>query len=110
MSDVPVKLPMPELKKLLREAKQAVPAHTVWQHYGGIRYWVIGHTIDKNSNYVRVVYVHEDQRGLPDQVPFDCIMQEWKEQLQTERFSGERFTKVSDTPMPTETPDVRTAN
>lgn len=110
MSDVPVKLPMPELKKLLREAKQAVPAHTVWQHYGGIRYWVIGHTIDKNSNYVRVVYVPEDQRGLPDQVPFDCLMQEWKEQLQTERFSGERFTKVSDTPMPTETPDVRTAN
>jgi hypothetical protein len=94
--DIPVKLPMMELKALLREAKRTIPAGTLWQHYGGERYWVIGHTIDKNQNFVRVVYVPEDQKGLPDQVPFDCPLQEWREPLQTERFTGERFTKVSD--------------
>jgi hypothetical protein len=93
-TDIPVKLSMTELKSLLREAKQMIPANTVWQHYGGTRWWVIGHTIDKNMNFVRVVYVPEDQKGLPDQVPFDCPLQEWQEQLETGSFTGERFTKV----------------
>lgn len=93
--DAPVKLPMMELKTMLREAKRTIPMGTLWQHYGGERYWVIGHTIDKNVNFVRVVYVPEDQKGLPDQVPFDCPIFEWREQLKTERFEGERFTKIS---------------
>jgi hypothetical protein len=93
--DIGQKLSIQELKTLLSNAKHIVPMRTLWQHYAeGDRYWVIGHTIDKNHNFVRVVYVREEDKGLPDQIPFDCPLMEWEEPLQTETYEGPRFTMV----------------
>jgi hypothetical protein len=94
-NDIGRKLSIPELKTLLANAKAVVPMRSLWQHYAeGDRYWVIGHTIDKNQNYVRVVYVREEDKGLPDQIPFDCPLQEWEEPLDTGKYVGPRFRMV----------------
>jgi hypothetical protein len=92
--DISQKLAIPELKTMLAKAKAVVPMKTLWRHYGGERYWVIGHTIDKNHNFLRVVYVREEDKGLPDQIPFDCPLQEWEEPLDTGKYVGPRFRMV----------------
>jgi hypothetical protein len=92
--DIPVKTPRSTLREMLSEAKRLIPMGSLWRHYGGERYWVIGHTIDKNQQDVRVVYVPEEDKGKPDQIPFDCPKFEWEEPLDNGTYSGPRFTPV----------------
>lgn len=95
-ADILAKLPLSDLMAQLKDAKQVVRVGVMHQHYGGERYYPIGHTVDKNSNILRVVYVPETHKGKPDQVPFDCPLMEWTEIVQTTDYAGPRFRAVEE--------------
>jgi hypothetical protein len=101
-NDIKDKLSIDDLKIQLAQAKKAVPVYVPYEHYRGGRYLVIGHTVDKNSNIIRVVYVREEDKGRPDQVPFDCPLLEWEETVCLDPLTNEpvvqpRFRMVEGT-------------
>lgn len=91
--DILGKTPLAVLREQLDRAQEVIPVGTIWQHYKGERYRVVGHTVDKNTNDLRVIYAREEDRLR--EIPFDCLINEWQEPLETPSFSGTRFTQVA---------------
>lgn len=104
-ADLEDKIPLDQLRSVLADAKEAFPDGSEWQHYRGDRYMIVGRTVDKNTNQLRIIYVRTDDLD----VPFDCLQHEWEEPVSTKPgpdlcvsdcpadsyYEGPRFVPVS---------------
>jgi hypothetical protein len=104
-NDLLDKVPLPALRQVLVDAREKLPVGSDWQHYRGEVYRVIGHTVDKNTNELRIIYA----RPADMDVPFDCLINEWQEPVSTKPggelgsaagytdwYEGPRFKRVED--------------